>query len=118
MNVPNPKPRTVPRYSDKFKDVLERAMKKEEDAKPKPPAELFFYRVKSVGVGAFSFVYEVMEEASGSIFAQKSISKKKVTAQLFTEIKMHLTLHHSNIIQLYHIYSDEEYVHLIMEYAG
>ena len=31
---------------------------------------------------------------------------------------MHFTLHHRNIIELYHIYSDEDYVHLIMEYAG
>ena len=69
-------------------------------------------------MGAFSFVYFVIEENSKSIFAQKSISKKKITPQLFTEIKLHFTIHHPNLIELYHIYSEDDYVHLIMEYAG
>jgi serine/threonine protein kinase len=31
---------------------------------------------------------------------------------------MHLTLNHPNIVNLYHIYSEEGYVQLIMDYAG
>ena len=74
--------------------------------------------MRTIGVGAFSFVYLVGEEKSATIFAQKSISKKKVSENLFMEIKLHLTLSHPNIIELYHIYSEEDYIHLIMEYAG
>lgn len=59
MNRPLSKQSTVPRYSDKYKDVLERAMKKTQQFVPTPTKELFFYRVKSIGVGAFSFVYMV-----------------------------------------------------------
>lgn len=31
---------------------------------------------------------------------------------------MHLTLKHPNIITLHHIYSEDDYIHLIMDYAG
>jgi serine/threonine protein kinase len=31
---------------------------------------------------------------------------------------MHLALHHENIVNLYHIYSEEGYIHLIMDYGG
>lgn len=60
MNRPPSNSKGVPKYSDKYKDVLERANKREEVVKPKP-RELFFYRVRSIGVGAFSFVYLVAE---------------------------------------------------------
>lgn len=55
MNKPHLYHSTVPRYSDKYKDVLERALKKHASLNV-PAPELFFYRVKSIGVGAFSFV--------------------------------------------------------------
>ena len=57
MNRPHVKHSNVPRYSDKYKDVLERALKKQTTINTS--RELFFYRVKSIGVGAFSFVYMV-----------------------------------------------------------
>ena len=59
MNGPLSKS-TVPRYSDKYKDVLERAMKRTQSQK-EPAEEMFFYRVRSIGVGAFSFVHMVKE---------------------------------------------------------
>lgn len=31
---------------------------------------------------------------------------------------MHLSLSHSNIVNLYHIYPEEGYIQLIMDYAG
>jgi serine/threonine protein kinase len=41
-----------------------------------------------------------------------------VAPELEVEVKMHLSLHHENIVNLYHIYSEEGYIHLIMDYAG
>jgi serine/threonine protein kinase len=34
------------------------------------------------------------------------------------EIKMHLSLRHLHIVNLYHIYAEEGYIHLIMDFAG
>ena len=82
MNRPQLKHSTVPRYSDKYKDVLERALKKHTTIIPKN--DLQFIKGKSIGVGAFSFVYLVREDNSKTIYAQKSIAKKAVTEELFS----------------------------------
>lgn len=83
-----PKLTSIPHYSDKYKDIIAKAVltknymveyqeqsKKEE---PTPAAEehsFFFFRVKSIGVGAHSFVYLVQEEKSKMLLAEKSITK-------------------------------------------
>lgn len=50
--------------------------------------------MRSIGVGAFSFVYLVEDENSGTVFAQKSINKKTIAPELSIEIKMHFALSH------------------------
>jgi serine/threonine protein kinase len=68
-------------------------------------------------MGAFSTVYLVSEEKTRTVYAMKVISKSTVAKnkeQLQEEIKIHLRLRHENIIQLYHIYSEDGEIRLIM----
>lgn len=98
------------KYSDRYADVLGRALKIKStnhldiSAEPVRP---FFIRVKSIGMGAFSTVYLVSEEKTRTVYAMKVISKSIVSKkqeQLQEEIKIHMRLRHDNIVQLYHFY--------------
>ena len=77
--TPTDKLNQFTRYSDKYKDVLKRIADKEQaDKLPTTPKPLFFYRIKSIGVGAHSVVYIVQDEATKAVYAQKCIAKEKV----------------------------------------
>lgn len=90
----------IPRYADKYKDMLEQSAKKQkaDSGKPTdppqqslPPPSFFFYRIRTIGVGAHSFVYLVQEENSKMLLAEKSITlahAREVKEDLMREIKI------------------------------
>jgi polo-like kinase 4 len=43
--------------------------------------------------------------------------KKNINKEVLTEIKIHFYLRHPNIVQLYHVYQDADYLYLLMEFA-
>lgn len=98
------------KYSDRYADVLGRALKIKSTNHldiSTEPVRPFFIRVKSIGMGAFSTVYLVSEEKTRTVYAMKVISKSivpKNQEQLQEEIKIHMRLRHDNIVQLYHFY--------------
>lgn len=119
------------RYSDRYKDVLDRALR---DRNPnlstntllqpsiteKPPLKFCFVQIKSLGIGAYSSVYLVTEERTRALYAMKIITRSALMNHkdnLFQEIKIHLQLSHPNIASLYHIYNDEGSLRLILEYS-
>ena len=74
-----------------------------------PKRELFFFRIKSIGIGAHSIVYLVEEDQTHTVYAQKSINMKhalEVKEDLVREIVIQMVLSHSKIIRLYHVYQD------------
>lgn len=67
------------KYSDKYEEVLMRALKaKSTNTLPEPPMRPFFIRVKSLGMGAYSTVYLVSEEKTKTIYALKVVPKSVV----------------------------------------
>lgn len=111
------------KYSENYAEVLNRALKAKSTNVldiSHEPVNPFFIRVNSTGMGAYSTVYLVSEEKTRTIYAMKVISKSIVAKnkeQLQEEIKIHLRLRHENIIQLYHVYSEDGELRLILQYA-
>ena len=74
-----------------------------------------------LGQGAFSTVYYVREKKTMEEYAIKIISKtrvktKKQIKSLQNEIDIQRSLKHSNIIQLFDFFEDEENFYLVLEY--
>ena len=89
----------------------------------KPNGEVFsktYIRGKFLGKGGFARVYEVFCTETNTLYACKFISKAKVSKtharqKLMSEIKIHRSLHHENIVQFFHFFEDEEYVFILLE---
>lgn len=77
-------------------------------------------KVSTIAVGSFGSVYCVYEPQLGLWLAQKSIPKATVIEHshyVFNEIKIQAWANHESIIPLFHFFSDNHFVHLIMELA-
>ncbi|XP_023333665.1 serine/threonine-protein kinase PLK2 isoform X2 [Eurytemora carolleeae] len=74
-----------------------------------------------LGTGGFAKVYMVTEMKSGSVFADKIISKeffkRKASAEkkVQNEIDIHIRLDHVNIVQFHKYFEDCNYIHILME---
>jgi len=75
-----------------------------------------------LGKGSFSHVYKAVNLESKEEYAIKRIDKKHVSKNLVSllsleeEIKIMRMLDHPNIIKLYEVYEDEQYIYMIEEY--
>ncbi|KAM3131627.1 hypothetical protein pb186bvf_016291 [Paramecium bursaria] len=81
-----------------------------------------FLRIKFLGRGKFSDVFQVYDRKSKGIYAlklmHKSIIKKnKLLPLIIQEIKIQSYLKHPNILQLYGVIQDEKHIGLILEYC-
>jgi serine/threonine protein kinase len=75
-------------------------------------------KVSTIAVGAFGSVYRVYEPRLGLWLAQKSIPKSTVhdhSQYVLNEIRIQSWATHQHIVSLFHFYSDEYFVHLLME---
>ena len=73
-----------------------------------------------LGRGGFARVYEVINQTTGDIFACKfiekeAISKSRARHKLMSEIKIHKSLNHANIVQFFHFFETEDFVHILLE---
>lgn len=73
-----------------------------------------------LGKGGFSRVYELVSQESKRAFAGKVICKSALTKarakqKLMSEIKIHRSLTHSNIVTFSHFFEDQENVYLLIE---
>jgi polo-like kinase 1 len=73
-----------------------------------------------LGKGGFSRVYELTSQESKRAFAGKVICKSALTKarakqKLMSEIKIHRSLTHSNIVAFSHFFEDQENVYLLIE---
>lgn len=78
-----------------------------------------FYDIKepALGEGAFGTVFEGVEKDSGERRAIKRIQKSKIInkRRFYNEIEVLKVVDHPNIIRLYDIYQDDDYVYLVQE---
>ncbi|EAR81887.2 Serine/Threonine kinase domain protein (macronuclear) [Tetrahymena thermophila SB210] len=81
-----------------------------------------YSRGKLLGSGGFAKCYEViaLDTDPKAIFAAKIIPKSTLTksrqrVKLISEIKIHKSLHHKNIVQFEHVFEDHDNVYILLE---
>ena len=73
-----------------------------------------------MGSGGFAVVYSG-EEMPGrtpvaiKCITQQRVSDPKVKRKLVSEVEIHKSLHHKNIVRFYGVFQDENYVYLVLE---
>ena len=77
-------------------------------------------RGKFLGKGGFAKCYELTNSETKRISAAKIIDKTTLTKsrakqKLMSEIKIHRSLHHSNVVGFEHFFEDAENVYIILE---
>lgn len=78
---------------------------------------------ETLGQGAYGKVVKVIHRRSGIVRAMKSIKKNTVLLddennELFTEISILKNLNHPNVINIYELFQDEKYYHIITEFCS
>ncbi|CAG9316871.1 unnamed protein product [Blepharisma stoltei] len=73
-----------------------------------------------LGKGGFAKVYEFLSLDTKQVFAAKvipkaSLSKARARQKLMSEIKIHRSLHHTNIVRFEHFFEDDENVYILLE---
>ena len=81
---------------------------------------IFYKKSKFLGKGGFARVYEMICQGTGETYAGKLISKdhlSKVRARhkLMSEIKIHRSLSHQNVVKFHRFFEDEEIVYILLE---
>jgi len=75
---------------------------------------------KLLGKGGFAKCFEVTNLESKKVLAAKIIQKSSLTKsrarqKLISEIKIHKSLHHANIVSFEHVFEDQENVYILLE---
>lgn len=75
---------------------------------------------KFLGRGGFAEVYKLVCVDTGKVYAAKivpktTLSKSKAREKLLSEIKIHRTLHHTNIVRLDRFFEDSSNVYILLE---
>lgn len=76
-----------------------------------------YVMVSKISNGKFGDIYKVLKDET--VFAMKVLTKKQLTRvsiSLESEIQLHSSLKHPNIVEVYEYFSDSEYIFIIMEY--
>lgn len=79
-----------------------------------------YQRGKFLGKGGFAKCYEFTNMDSQQIFAAKIIPKSTLKKtrhrqKLISEIKIHRSLNHKNIVKFEHVFEDAENVYILLE---
>ena len=79
-----------------------------------------YIRGKFLGKGGFAKCYEFTSMETKRVSAAKIIDKTTLTKsrakqKLMSEIKIHRSLHHTNIVGFEHFFEDAENVYIILE---
>ena len=79
-----------------------------------------FQRGRFLGKGGFARCYEFLEQATRKIMAVKIVAKANLTKarskqKLMSEIKIHRSLKHNNIVTFEHFFEDAENVYILLE---
>ena len=73
-----------------------------------------------LGKGGFAKVYEMTDTATGHLVAVKvvdrnSLQKEKMKQKLLTEIKIHKSMNHRNIVHFERFFNDDRNVYIVLE---
>ena len=75
---------------------------------------------KFLGKGGFAHCYEFICQDNNKVFAAKVINKENIKIQnfkqkLYSEIKIHKSLHHNQVVAFEHSFEDEKNVYMLLE---
>nr|P0C8M8.1 RecName: Full=Probable serine/threonine-protein kinase CCRP1; AltName: Full=Cell-cycle related Protein 1 [Zea mays] len=75
---------------------------------------------RMLGKGGFAKCYEVTnlenkKVLAGKIICKASLTKSRAKQKLISEIKIHKSLRHSNIVEFEHVFEDQENVYILLE---
>lgn len=79
-----------------------------------------YQKGKLLGKGGFAKCFEVTNLETKRVLAAKiipknSLVKSRARQKLISEIKIHKSLHHTNIVQFEHVFEDHENVYIMLE---
>ena len=79
-----------------------------------------YQKASFLGKGGFARVYEFINIESkktyaGKVIEKTSLCKSRVRQKLMTEIKIHKSLNHPNIVKFEHFFEDSENVYILLE---
>lgn len=73
-----------------------------------------------LGKGGFARVYEFLnldtkQISAGKVISKASLTKSRARQKLMSEIKIHRSLNHTNIVKFEHFFEDSENVYILLE---
>lgn len=79
-----------------------------------------YEKVRLLGTGTFSKVYECIQTNTGEHFAIKQVAKSfliknNLREQFTKEVKIHFQMRHPNVIRLEKVFEDKVYIYMLME---
>jgi polo-like kinase 1 len=79
-----------------------------------------YARGKLLGKGGFAKCYEITnletkKAMAAKIIVKSSLTKSRARQKLISEIKIHKSLHHENIVGFEHVFEDQENVYILLE---
>ena len=79
-----------------------------------------YIKGRLLGKGGFAKCYEFINQetehsSAAKIIPKKSLVKSRAKQKLISEIKIHKSLHHPNIVAFEHYFEDSENVYLLIE---
>ena len=84
------------------------------------PGTKHYSRGKLLGKGGFAEVYEFTcietgQVCAGKLLPKSALGKARARQKLMSEIKIHRSLHHTNIVRFENNFEDEDYVYILSE---
>ena len=79
-----------------------------------------YIKGRLLGKGGFAKCYELICQDNNKVFAAKMLPRSNITSdrqlqKLMTEIKIHKSLHHPQIVAFEHYFEDTENVYILLE---
>lgn len=79
-----------------------------------------YQRGRFLGKGGFAKCYEFTNldskrVSAAKVIAKTSLTKSRAKQKLMSEIKIHWSLHHTNIVGFEHFFEDNESVYILLE---
>ena len=79
-----------------------------------------YKKIRLLGKGGFARCYEIFDEnnfqhLAGKIIPKANLIKSRAKQKLISEIKIHKSVHHDNIVNFEHYFEDYENVYILME---
>jgi polo-like kinase 1 len=79
-----------------------------------------YKKIRLLGKGGFAHCYEIFDEEyhqslAGKIIPKTNLIKSRAKQKLISEIKIHKSIHHENIVKFEHYFEDNDNVYILME---